>query len=533
MTEPDSAGNPASPATWQDVVRQHISGPVFSLAFHIIVLVLLGTLVVIVPNAGKDDIEPVQIAELEPVLPPPEEEPTPSDMTVMDTSSPALDRYESNLQQMEDVGVNDVEIMTDIDIPTPLAIPNSNSALKLQGVLPFGHRGGGEMGDGGEGDGRGNTIGELQGVFYDLKQTRGRQTSEEFRGVPTAPPPNQDGSKPTNWLAERVGPTFEIMQSFVNGPWRREYDAQGRVHYPALDKYYSSPTRLWTSLFYTEREINAELAPKYYECDDVVKVPGAWVCIYSGNVVAPFSGKFRFLGTADDVILVRFNKEIVLDYGFASMTAASFFHTAMVYFPPPRPPEVDTSKIPDGRKEFQQLKNGSVSLSYDKWSWRRNSPYYSKHPLDLYQLSEDDDNPSHCLGKGSVISVQEGQIYPIEVLISEIPGGGFSQALFIEQLDDNGKPLDSDHELFTLFRTTVQLPVKMSDDFDTREGRNRNQSNRYALPKYKPYGPVWKVVRSTASGGGSGTGTASQSLLGNRNAPRTARVNENDDDLSL
>ena len=103
-------------------------------------------------------------------------------------------------------------------------------------------------------------------------------------------------------------------------------------------------------------------------------------------------------------------------------------------------------------------------------------------------------------------------------------------------LDDNGNPLDPDHEMFTLFRTTVALPVKMSDDFDTREGRNRNQSNRYALPKYKPYGPVWKVVRSTPStgeGGGSGTGTASQSLLGNRTAPRTARVNENDDDLSL
>ena len=252
MTEPESAEKPAAPQTWQDVVRQHISGPVFSLAFHIIVLVLLGMLVVIVPNAGKDDIEPVQIAELEPVLPPPEEEPTPSDMTVMDTSNPALDRYESNLQQMEDVGVSDVQVMTDIDIPTPLAIPNSNSALKLQGVLPFGRPGGGDMGDGGEGDGRGNLKGMLQGVFYDLKQTRDRKATDAMG----------DPKIENDRTRDKVLP---IIKEFVNGGWRREYDNQGRVHYPTLDQYYCSPTRLWNSCFYTE-QIKATEAPTAYQC---------------------------------------------------------------------------------------------------------------------------------------------------------------------------------------------------------------------------------------------------------------------------
>ena len=54
---------PMAPATWMDVVRQHITGPVFSLAFHIFLLVLLGTIVMIAPTAVKDDIEPVQITE--------------------------------------------------------------------------------------------------------------------------------------------------------------------------------------------------------------------------------------------------------------------------------------------------------------------------------------------------------------------------------------------------------------------------------------------------------------------------------------
>ena len=87
---------PIAPANWMDVIRQHITGPVFSLAFHVFLLVLLGLIVIVAPEKGKDDIDPVQITETEPVLPPPEEEPMPSDMTVMDTSSPSLDRYDSS-----------------------------------------------------------------------------------------------------------------------------------------------------------------------------------------------------------------------------------------------------------------------------------------------------------------------------------------------------------------------------------------------------------------------------------------------------
>ena len=477
-TDPETDAIPAAPANWMDVVRQHLTGPVFSLAFHILLIVLLGTLVIIAPNAVKDDVEPVQITEMEPVLPPPEEEPTPSDMTIMDTSSPNLDRYDSSeQQQMEEVGVTDVELMTDIDIPTPLTIPDSNSALKLQGVLPFGRPGGGgKMGDGGEGDGRGNLQGMLQGVFYDLKQTRNRQASDDFRNDPGT------GA----YRHERWAPTIRIMHDFVNGSWQRAYDSDGRVHYPALDKYYSSSTRLWTSCFFTE-EILAEEAPRAYQCENEVR-PAAWVCIYSGNVVAPFSGKFRFVGAADDVMFVRFNKEIVLDYGCATYSAGEFW-------------------------AMSRDDNNIRSLKSDIRNEIRNrSSLYSKQKLDVYPARSG--GAAFDLAKGLPISVQEGQIYPIEVLISEIPGGHYSQALYIERLDDNNQPLmDDSSGRMTLFRTTLDLPEQPRRDY----------------PEFNPYGPIWRVVRATATSGGSGSG----SLLGGRNSPRTARVNEDDDDLSL
>ncbi len=39
------------------------------------------------------------------------------------------------------------------------------------------------------------------------------------------------------------------------------------------------------------------------------------VLIYRGKVKAPFSGKFRFIGTGDDVLLVRWNSKLVLEGG--------------------------------------------------------------------------------------------------------------------------------------------------------------------------------------------------------------------------
>ena len=470
---------PAAPANWMDIVRQHVTGPVFSLAFHILLLVLLGTFVFIAPNAVKDDIDPVQITELEPVLPPPEDEPMPSDMTVMDTSSPNLDRYDSaEQQQMEEVGVTDVQVMTDIEIPTPLTIPDSNSSLKLQGVLPFGRPGGGgKMGDGGEGDGRGNTKGMLQGVFYDLKQTRDRRATDAMGN------PNVEN----DFTRDRILP---VLKQFVNGSWQRQYDNEGRVHYPELDKYYCSPTRLWNSCFYTQ-QINATEAPAAFQCGREVNT-GGWVCIYSGNVVAPFSGKFRFVGYCDDILLIRFNREIVFDYGWYSATLAENLGRMGIF-----------QRILSGHPENERQRRMIAD-----------SVIYSKHMLDVYFPSFDS---NHGIAKGPTLEVQEGQVYPIEIMISEVPGGKFSMLLFIEQLDAGGKPLESNPEdSLTLFRTTLDLP-----EHPTQRG----------FPDFKPYGPLWRVVpsRTSSSGGGGGSG----GLIGSRTQPRSARVSEDDEDLSL
>jgi len=484
-TTQEQMNAPTAPMSWKDIVRQHITGPVFSLAIHILLVVLLGTLVIIAPNAVKDDIDPVQITEMEPVLPPPEDEPMPSDMTVMDTSSPSLDRYDSSeQQQMEEVGVTDVQIMTDIEMPTPLTIPDSNSALKLQGVLPFGRPGGGgSMGDGGEGDGRGNLKGMLQGVFYDLKQTKDRRATDAMG----------DPNNRNDYTRDKALP---VLKDFVNSNWRREYDNQGRVHYPDLDKYYCSSTRLWNSCFYS-KQILAEDAPEAFQCGKDVKL-GAWVCIYSGNVVAPFSGKFRFVGFGDDILVVRFNKKIIFDYGWRSATIGSYLGNGW---------DDDLRKTMTGDAQNERFRRMIAE-----------SPLYSKHKLSVYFKNFDS---NHGIAKGPVIEVQEGQVYPIEILISEIPGGNFCMLLFAEQLDENGDPLEPNPDSFTLFRTTLDLP---------------EHPNQRGFPDFKPYGPIWRVVRSaeaSSSGSSKNSSSSTSGILGNRTSPRSAIVNEDDEDLSL
>jgi len=506
MTKPETPqeqGNvPAAHVSWQNVIRQHITGPVFSLAFHIFLVVLLGTIVFIAPNAIKDDADPVQLTEMEPILPPPEDEPIPSDTTVMDTSSPSLDRYESSEQeQMEDVGVTDMEILTDIDISTPLTIPDNNSALKLQGVLPFGRKGGGgSMGDGGEGDGRGNLKGMLQGVFYDLKQTRtGRPT--EAMGDPEI---ENDRTR------DKVLP---VIKDFVNGVWRREYDKEGRVHYPTLDKYYCSPTRLWNSCFYT-KQINATEAPAAFECGSEVTT-GGWVCIYSGNVVAPFSGKFRFVGYCDDILLIRFNEEVVFDYGWYSATLAMSLWDMNGRWVPDNSPAKGHM---EGQDDYHKILNGHPETERQR-RMIEDSVIYSKHMLDVYFPRFDS---NHGVAKGPVLEVQEGEVYPIEVMISEVPGGNFTMMMFVEQLDENGEPLEPNPDSLTLFRTTLDLPEYPEE--------------QRGFPRFKPYGPIWRVVRSAEASSGSGSKNSSSStsgILGNRTAPRKEVITEDDDDISL
>jgi len=132
----------------------------------------------------------------------------------------------------------------------------------------------------------GSTTGDGQefvGNLYDLQQTPDRK--------PTQYADDHDYS---TWS----GLTF--LRSFVKG-WDMS----------TLDQFYKAPNPLYTTQIFIPRRASEE-STKAFGVDKVVQAK-RWIIIYSANVVPPESGTYRFVGWADDFMVVRWNGENVLD----------------------------------------------------------------------------------------------------------------------------------------------------------------------------------------------------------------------------
>lgn len=299
----------------------------------------------------------------------------------------------------------------------------------------------------------------LQGVFYDLKQLRNRQPNKEFSAV------TSDGE----YVDENLNPTLKAVQSFVNGTWQKSTDINGRVNYSALNAYYSPTNRAWTSCFYIG-DTASRTAPQAFGCPDDVR-PNCWICIYSGYVVAPFSGKFRFVGFGDDFLVVRVNQKIVFDYGRLSATLGAALGTE----------KRSTLTAATEEKPQPQSKNPIVRVMPTINKGESGTSFYSKNKLEIRSPEYMNTNSTFGSGlaNGAVVSVRQGEVIPIEILVGDI-GGNFNYVLFAERLDTNGKALYPDKPLL-LFRTSDVWPPTFSSS---------------SAVAYDKNSPVWKVVDS-------------------------------------
>lgn len=243
------------------------------------------------------------------------------------------------------------------------------------------------------------------------------------------------------------------LRNFVLGNWRQVSDATGNRHYPELDRFYDRQSAPSFSCFYQE-SVDWEKGVELLQCGDKVGEYG-WAAVYSGYVRAPFSGKFRFLGIADDAMLVRFNRQIVIDYGWISLTTG-------------------ISLDANFNKDFRSVLSGDPKTEADRRKIAE-SPLYSKYNLEVSYPSLFND---HGLAGSPVLSVEKGRVYPIDILLLEQCTNAFNMVLLVERLDSNGNSI-GDSRAVSLFRTTPELPEIPSDS---------------SLPKFNPDGTIWKVV---------------------------------------
>ena len=215
--------------------------------------------------------------------------------------------------------------------------------------------------------------GSLVGRFYDFKQLAG-----------PSPKPNPDlvrlGAGP---LAEKE------LNTFTRGTWNPD----------ALSRFYQAPMRLYaTQIFIPNME--AGEGPAAYGVEKTVQ-GRAWVAHYRARVTPPETGTYRFVGGADDFLVVRMDGHVVLDGG---LFAVSTFKTD-----------------------------------------RPNSPAYP------YEFNAPGNNLQKSRRGGFVVgnamNLRAGLFYDIDILIGEGLGGHFYAHLLVEKegetyaKDGHGNPI--------------------------------------------------------------------------------------------
>ena len=137
--------------------------------------------------------------------------------------------------------------------------PAGMAAMPLTGMTAFGFKG------------TPKTKG-LVGKFYDFKQFRDRKDNS-----PVA-----------------LHDDIKCVIDFLSGS-----------HDPHLfETYFCPPTKLFTGRVYIPTIDIPIDALKAFEVEKEVKTPGQWIIHYSGTVVAPRSGEYRFRGAGDNLMAV-------------------------------------------------------------------------------------------------------------------------------------------------------------------------------------------------------------------------------------
>lgn len=322
--------------------------------------------------------------------------------------------------------------MAQIDIPLD---DSSDEGISIDIGIGLDTGLGEDLGEEGGGMGSSSPAGSaLEGTFYDLKLSK--------------------GGAPTGLGANTQGKVLKVLNGFLK-TWSKS----------ALSRYYQSNTTLFASNWCLP-SCNANYAPHAFLCKDKCK-PSAWVAIYRGKVKAPKDGKFRFVGTGDDLLAVRFNGKMVLEAGWAIPSL----------YDDKKPGECGTmgsvSSGP-GKKYHKDLKDGNI---------REKKDYEFIRPKETKKWNDE----LGGLTAGSHFTVKEGSVYPIEILISEIPGGAFGFALFIQDITKGTKSAQLD-----IFRTNFSVPnmaevQKLVKDAGCAMGEMQ-------CPAFNEDSPIWIAV---------------------------------------
>ncbi len=274
------------------------------------------------------------------------------------------------------------------EMPTTPSMDNSPLS-KMSGMSPGGlgmSMGGSPGGTGGGGGGGVPFFGlrnarGLAGTFIDLKQTKERK-------------PTGIGKDPGK-MAYHDQPYEAAIKRFVSGGFQPT----------AIENFFKGPSAIYAQQIFIPGILAAD-GPKAFGLEKEVQ-PSRWAVVYRGKVRAPDSGTYRFVGWADDVLVVRFNRNIVLDASFANVS-----------------------------------------------SWKRRKVYNYTFPHKGFAYAG--------FVEGDPVSVTKDLVYDIEILIGEAPGGHFYAQLLMEKQGEDYKKDGAGNPILPIFRVADVQPPDVS-----------------------------------------------------------------------
>ncbi len=311
-----------------------------------------------------------------------------------------------------------------IKMPEVIGVPGGTyGAGQGLGGLGFGF----DMDLFGSSRGTGN---EFIGTFYDLKQ--GPDGTLTDIGEAAA----KDSFARGNQLL-----ACKIIKGFVGSGFN-----EGR-----MKDYFKAPKLKYNTVFMMPT-MDANAAPTAFGVQDQVK-PSYWLCHYKGQMAAPETGRYRFCGLGDDVLVVRVARKVVLDACWpeliGQMTSWDARDENNRRFP------LDNRGLGGGvnfNDIYAQIDkaggyNGSVVWGAAIRNLRMNGEPYSAGYFEL----------SSRMVIGDWISLKKGQVVDVDILIGEIPGGKFMARLLVEQEGKEYKMVQCDagkRPVLPAFKTT-------------------------------------------------------------------------------
>lgn len=276
-----------------------------------------------------------------------------------------------------------VNVMT---APMPTVAPPLGSAIRA-GTGPGSGQGLGSRGAAASLFGRGERQqGGLRGIFYDTKFTPDRQVTEVGKAA-------QATTSTHNPTADRA--FISVVRQFI----------QSGLRPSAMRGYYQGSAPLYATQFIFP-PMDADTAPAAFN----VETPGRyWFIHYSGRVRAPATKRYRFVGGADNLLVVF----------------------------------VDGRPVLDGSKPGNS--RGSVT-----WT----------NPDAAYEYGYGRGRPGgmeYFIVEGQWINMIRDRVYNIDIIVGETPGGFFNAYLMIEEEGVHPRPAPGSLPRLPMFRTSQEF----------------------------------------------------------------------------